>query len=169
MRLVLAVFLCLFLDLNAFPQAEENTKNSTIGVEEIALARGDGSGKAGEATDKFATTDFPIFCFIRLDSEKPAAVKMILVAVKAVGLRPESKIVTVSYTTQANQNQVNFTASPNGVWAAGDYRADVYIDGKLAKIRAFTIETSWKEIKKQITPAPKSLAPRRTVKKSRRN
>ncbi len=169
MKLALAVFLCLFFGLNAFPQSEETNKNSAVGVEEIALARGDGSGKAGEATDKFITTDFPIFCFIQLDSEKPATVKMILVAVKAIGLKPESKIVTVSYTTQANQNQVNFTASPNGVWAAGDYRAEIYIDGKLAKSRAFIIENSPKEIKKQITPALKSRAPRRIVKKPRRN
>ena len=169
MKLVLAVFLCLFLSSNASAQSEETNKNSAVGVEEIALTRGDGSGKAGEATDKFVTTDFPIFCFIRLDSEKPAAVRMILVAVKASGLKPESKIVTVSYTTQANQNQVNFTALPNGVWTAGDYRADIYIDGKLAKSRAFIIENSPKENKKQTMSAPKSRAPRRSVNKSRKN
>ncbi len=169
MKLVLAVFLYLFTGLNAFSQSEENTKNFAVGVEEIVLARGDGSGKAGETTDKFAATDSPIFCFIELDSDKSATVKMILVAVKAVGLKPESKIVTVSYTTQANQNQVNFTASPNGVWAAGDYRADIYIDGKLAKSRAFIIEKSRKEIDKQTTPAPKSLAPRKSVKKARKH
>lgn len=169
MKLVLAVFLCLFLGLNAFSQSEETNKNSAVGVEEIALARGDGSGKAGEPIDKFLTTDIPIFCFIQLDSEKPATVKMILVAVKAIGLKPESKIVTVSYTTRANQNQVNFTASPNGVWAAGDYRADIYVDGRLAKTRAFIIEKPPKEIDKQTTPAPKSLAPRRSVKKTRKS
>ena len=169
MKLVLGVFLCLFLGLNAFSQSEEINKNSAVGVEEIALARGDGNGKAGETTDKFFTTDFPIFCFVQLDSDKPTTVKMILVAVKAVGLKPESKIVTVSYTTKDNQNQVYFTASPNRIWAAGDYRADIYIDGKFARSRAFIIETSPKEIEKQTAPAPKSLAPRRSIKKSRKN
>ena len=169
MKLVLAVFLCLFLGLNAFPQSEENTQNSAVGVEEITLARGDGSGKAGETTDKFITTDIPIFCFIQLDAEKSATVKMILIAVKAVGLKPESKIVTVSYTTKENQNRVNFTASPNGVWATGDYRADVYIDGKLAKSRTFIIEKPSKEFEKPLPSAPKSLAPRKSVKKTRRN
>lgn len=169
MQLVLTVFLCLFLGLNAFSQSKETNKNFAVGVEEIALARGDGSGKAGEPIDKFLTTDIPIFCFIQLDLEKPATVKMILVAVKAIGLKPESKIVIVSYTTQANQNQVNFTASPNGVWAAGDYRADIYIDGRLTKSRTFVIEKSAKEIEKQKPPAPKSLAPRRSVKKARKN
>ena len=169
MKLVLAVFLCLFLVLNAFSQAEENTKNSTVGVEEISLARGDGSGSAGETTDKFITTDVPIFCFIQLDSEKSATIKMILIAVKAVGLKPESKVVTVSYTTKEKQNQVNFTASPDEVWAAGDYRADIYVDGKLAKSRAFAIEKPSAKIEKQKPIAPKSLAPRKSPKKPRKN
>lgn len=170
MKLVLAVFLCLFFGLNAFAQSEETTKNPVVGVKEISLARGDRSGKAGETTDKFVTTDVPIFCFIQLDSEKPATVKMIFVAVKAVGLKPESKVVTVGYTTKDAENQVNFTASPKGVWAAGDYRADIYIDGKLAKSRLFTIEKSPKEIEKQTAPAPKSLAPpRKSLKRLRKN
>ena len=43
MKLVLTVFLCLFSGLNAFSQAEENTKNPEVGVEEIVLSRGDGN------------------------------------------------------------------------------------------------------------------------------
>ena len=169
MKLVLAVFLCLFLGLNVFSQSEKLSENAGVGVEEISLARGDGNGKAGDPTDKLFTDDVPIFCFIQLDSEKPATVKLILSAVKAVGLKPESKIVTISYTTKNNENQVNFTASPKGVWAAGDYRADVYIDGKIAKSRTFTIEKSPKEVEKPKPAAPKSLAPRKSVKRSRKN
>ncbi len=163
MKLVLTVFLCLFSGLNAFSQTKEDNINQTVGVEEISLANS--GDKAVDATDRFRTADVPIFCFIQLDSEKPATVKMILVAVKAAGLKPETKIVTVSYTTEANQNQVNFTASPNnGVWAAGDYRVDVYIGGKLAKSRSLVIEKSPQEIEKQKPPAP-----RKSVKKLRRN
>lgn len=168
MKLVLSVFFCLFLTINAFSQSDEAAENSPVGVEEVSLARSDGSGKPGETTDKFLTTDVPIHCFIQLDSEKPATVKMILVAVKAVGLKPESKIVTVSYTTKNNQNQVNFNASPNGNWAAGDYRADVYVDGKLIKSRAFSIEKSPKEIEKTAPPITKTPAPRKNVKKPRK-
>lgn len=165
MKFVLTIFLCLFSGSNAFAQSEESKINSAIGVEEISLARGvDGV----DATDKFRTGDNPIFCFIQLDAEKPATVKMILVAVKAANIKPESKIVTVSYTTEANQNRVSFTASPNGgVWAAGDYRVDVYVGGKLAKSRTFVVEKSPQEIRKQKLSAPKSLAPRTNVKKPR--
>jgi hypothetical protein len=163
MKLLPAVFLCLFLGSNAFAQSEENNVNSAVGVKEIALTRG--AGKAGETTDKFRTTDIPIFCLIQLDSEKPATVKMILIAVKAVGLRPETKIVTVNYKTKENQNQVNFTASPDGVWAAGDYRVDVYVDGKIAKSRTFTIEKSPKEVDRRKPTAPR----KRNIKKPPKN
>lgn len=172
MKFVLAVFLCLLPALNALAQTEENKVNSAVGVEEIALARGDGSssGKSAETTDRFLATDVPIFCFIRLDSEQPATVKMILIAVKAAGLRAESKIVTVSYTTKENQSQVNFTASPNGIWAAGDYRVDVYVNGKLSKSRTLIVEKSFAAMEKQLVRvALKSRATHKTVKRTRKN
>ena len=160
MKLVLTIFLCLFSGLNAFPQFDENNAKRTAGVAEISLARGDGGNdEAVHATDKFRAADVPIFCFIELDSEKSATVKMILIAVKAFGLKPETKIVTVSYTTKENESQVNFTASPSGaLWTAGDYRVDVYIDGQFVKSRTFTIEKSPKEIEQQKPPAAKPRA-----------
>lgn len=168
MKFVLIIFLCLFSGLTAYAQVGETKENSEINVEEITLSRGDGNGKVGEATDKFSTTDAPIYCSIQLDSEKSATVKMIIMAVKAVGLKPESKIVTVSYMTKDNQNQVNFTASPNGAWAAGGYRADIFINGKLNKSRAFEIEKSSIAPEKKI--APKSFAPRpKLIKKVKKN
>lgn len=155
MKLVRTVFLCLFSGLNAFPQSVENNANRVVGAVEISLARGDDSkDEAVRATDKFRAADVPILCFIELDAEKPATVKMILIAVKAFGLKPETKIVTVSYMTKENENQVNLTASPNGaVWTAGDYRVDVYINGQFVKSRTFIIEKSPKEIERQKPPA----------------
>jgi hypothetical protein len=163
MKLVLTVFLCLFSGLNAFPQSDENNANRAVGVVEISLARGDGGNdEAVRATDKFRGADVPILCFIELDAEKPATVKMILVAVKAFGLKPETKIIMVSYTTKENENQVNFTASPSGaVWTAGDYRVDVYINGQFVKSRTFIIEKSSQEIEQQKPPAAKPRTKRK--------
>lgn len=141
MKLFLSLFLCLFVGFNLYSQTEK----AEIGVEEIALFRSDGKGNVGEATDKFTTIDRPIYCSVTLDSTKTAAVKMIIVAARAAGLKPETKVVTVNYATKENQNQIVFDASPNGVWAAGSYRADVYVNGKLAKSLAFEIEKSAKE------------------------
>ena len=169
MKFVLVISLCFFFSLNNLAQSDLDDKTSEVAVEEISLARDNSDGKAGETTDRFLTTDAPIHCLIQLSSTKSAIVKMILVAVKADGLKPETKSVSVSYTTNGKQNQVYFNASPDGVWAAGSYRADIYINGKFAKSRAFEIEKSPNETIKPPRPAPKSFAPRKVVKKPRKN
>ena len=137
MRIILIISFCLFFGFNVFAQSQESTDNADVFIEELVLARDGGDGKAGKPTDKFMTTDVPIHCFVQLNSVKSVTVKMILVAVKAVGLKPETKSVSVSYTTNGKQNQVNFDASPEGVWTAGIYRADIYIDGKPAQSQTF--------------------------------
>ncbi len=169
MKFVLAISLCLFFSLNAFTQTEQNKNAAEFVVEGISLARDDGSGKPGEVTDKFIITDRPIHCLIQLNLDKPATVKMNLVAVKANGLKPETKSITVSYTTKENQNLVNFTASPDVVWAAGTYRVDIFIDGKPARSQIFEIEKSSKQIDKEKQTPLKSLVPRKIIKKNRRN
>ena len=168
MKIFLSISLGLLFGLNAFAQSVGTDKNSAVTIEQITLARDDGKGKAGDAAEKFLTTDIPIHCFIQLSSDQATTVKLILVAVKAVGLKPETKSVSVSYTTDGEQNQVNFNASPKGVWAAGIYRADIYIDGKLAESRTFEIEKSLKKPDDMKPAAPKSFAPRLN-KKQRKN
>ncbi len=165
MKVFLAVFLCLFFGFNVFGQTEQDKNNEEIGVEEISLARDDKSGKAGEATNVFITTDVPIHCFVQLASTKSVLVKMNFVAVKVGGLKPETKVVTVSYKTNGKQNLVNFNASPETVWAAGAYRIDILIDGKPSKSLEFEIKKSPKEIvkEKQTPPKPKPQS------KTRRN
>ena len=168
MKFLFVVFFCLFFSFNNLAQSDLDDKTTEVTVEEISLARDNGDGKAGETTDKFLTTDFPIHCLIQLNSTKSVIVKMILVAIKAEGLKPETKSVSVSYKTNGNQNQVYFNASPDGVWAAGSYRADIYINGKLARSRSFEIEKSPNETEKPIRAAPKSFAPRKITKKPRK-
>jgi hypothetical protein len=162
MKVFLTVFLCLFFGFNVSAQADSSEDNEKIGVEEISLARDDGSGKPGEAASVFITTDVPIHCFVQLASAKSVLVKMNLVAVKAGGLKPETKVVTVNYKTNGKGNVVNFNASPETVWAAGAYRIDILLDGKLAKSLEFEIRKSSKEVSKEkqspmkIKPLPKT-------------
>lgn len=169
MKIFLIVSCCLIFGFNGFAQTQETSDGAAVIVEELVLARDDGDGKAGEITEKFTTTDTPIHCYVQLSSTTAVTVKMILVAVKAVGLKPETKSVSVSYTTNGKQNQVNFDASPEGVWAAGSYRVDIFIDGKPAKSRTFEIEKSAKEIAEDKSAAQKNFAPRKTPKKPRKN
>jgi hypothetical protein len=119
--------------------ARAQTIPADIGIQDVYLARDDGSGQAGEAATEFSTTDIPIYCVVLLDSPKKASVKMNLVAVSVAGVKPETKVVTTSFTTTDEQDRVNFTGRPAGLWTQGKYRVDVYLDGKFATKVPFEI------------------------------
>lgn len=142
MKILLVVFLCLFSGFSIFGQTAETAETITVNVENIALMRDDGEGNPGIETGVFKTTDFPIHCQITLDSVKSSAVKMNLVAVTVAGLKAETKVMTVGYKTNGEQNIVNFRISPNKIWMTGKYRADIFIDDKLAGKKEFEIEKS---------------------------
>lgn len=169
MKIFLALSVCLFFNLYVFAQTEKTETESEIAVEEISLARDDGKGNAGENTDNFLTTNVPIHCFVQLNAAKAVQIKMNLVAVKAVNLRPEMRVVTVSFKTNDQQNSVNFTVSPEKIWAAGDYRIDVFLDGKLARNKTFTIEKSPSESAKDKAVLPKTVARPKVVRQPKKN
>ncbi|MGI9036107.1 MAG: hypothetical protein ACR2GD_08725 [Pyrinomonadaceae bacterium] len=160
MKIILLGMLCLFFGTNALAQDEkkDETDDAPVGVEQISLLRDDGAGKAGEETENFSTADKTLHFRIQLSSQKPALVKMILVAAEVAGLKPETKSVTVSYKTNGKQNVVNFTTSPEDAWLAGKYRADIFIDGKLAGKKEFEIQKTSQENEKEKQP-PKTDAP----------
>lgn len=125
--------------LGIYAQAEPAPTPAGVGVEDVYLAKDDGSGKPGDVVSSFGPSDIPIHCIVQLDSMKIATVKMVFVAVSVPGVKPETKVVTTSYTTKENQNQVKFTGRPDKEWTAGKYRVDVFLDGKLAKSHDFLI------------------------------
>ena len=161
----------VFLTLNVFGQTSENKavliSNS---VEDIYLAKDDGKGKAGDISGNFTTTDVPIHCVVLLNTDAAATVKMVFVAVSVKNVKPESKVVTVSYKTDGRQNQVNFTGRPDGLWTAGTYRVDIFLDGKAAGNRVFEIEQSLvkgEKTEKSAPPAVKSFAAPKNSPKSK--
>lgn len=119
------------------PQAKAQ---SQVNIEEIFLAKDDGSGKAGEKAESFTPTDIPIYCVVQLDSMKSAIVKMNLVAVKVSGVKAETKVITVSFKTNGEQSRVSFKGAPQGSWIAGNYRFDIFIDDKPAGKKDFEIQ-----------------------------
>lgn len=139
MKFLTAVVFCLVLISFAFAQDVVPTPPT---VEEVYLAKDDGEGRAGEQVTEFSTTDVPIYCVVLLDTNGKAIVKMNFVAVKVAGVRPETKVVTASYTTKEGQNRVNFTGRPEGKWVPGKYRVDLFVDGKIAKNVEFEIKGS---------------------------
>lgn len=136
-KVLSTILICLIFAANAMAQSE--TPPPSL-IEEVYLAKDDGEGKAGEQVTEFRTTDVPIYCVVLLDSGAKTVVKMNFVAVNVAGVKPETKVVTASFTTREGQNRVNFTGRPDGKWTAGRYRVDLYLDGKIAKNVEFEIK-----------------------------
>ena len=135
MKLFLLILIIGVVQVAAFAQAPAPTS-----INQAYLAKDDGSGHAGDPATSFVSTDIPIYCVIQLESAIPTTVKMDLVAARVPGVKPETKVVSTSYTTKDGQNRVNFNGRPAGKWVPGTYRADIYIDGKLAKNLTFEIK-----------------------------
>lgn len=140
MKFILTGFLCLFFVSISFAQTKDSMEIKEQSVEKIVLARKDKDGNIEEGVEIFSTKDIPIYCYIDLNSDQPTLVKMEFIAVKAKDLRPNTKIVTVSYKTKNGENTVSFNASPGKIWATGDYRIDIFLDGKIAESKEFEIE-----------------------------
>lgn len=175
MKALFLLLLCTLFSLTVSAQTDLPPAGGATGVEDVYLAKDDGNGKAGDVVDTFGISDIPIHCIVQLDKVRIATVKMNLVAVNVPGVKPESKVVTTTYTTKENQNQVYFTGKPDKVWTPGKYRVDIFLDGKLAKSHNFTIEKPG-GTKTPATgdPAVTSFQPKQTEKpqtprKSRKN
>ena len=137
MKLLFA-FAALILGVaGAFAQSDIPPKPA---IEELYVARDNGEGKAGDQVSEFRTNDIPIYCVVLLETNQKVTVKMNFVAVSVAGVKPETKVVTASYTTKENQNRVNFTGTPDGKWTPGKYRVDVFLDGRPAKNLEFEIK-----------------------------
>jgi hypothetical protein len=126
------------LSVTAFSQTPSPAAPAAIN--EAYLAKDDGTGHAGDRATSFGPNDIPIYCVIQLESAVPTTVKMNLIAESVPGVKPETKVVATSYTTKDGENRVNFNGRPLGKWVPGLYRAEIFIDGKLAKNLSFEIK-----------------------------
>jgi hypothetical protein len=157
---IITAFLCLFG--SGFSQESDDPSRPIIA--EIFLAKANTEGRVGEAAEHFVVTDVPIFCVVRLQSPGVAAVKMDLVATKVPGVKPDTKVVSASYTTKENEDRVNFSGKPHDVWTAGVYRIDIYVGEKKVRNIEFEIKTSPTETAKPSNdkpPAPSRKPARR--------
>lgn len=135
------IFLVLLLSAVMFGQGirEASPEIAADPIETIFLSRDNGEGKPGEETATFLPNDIPIYCVITLKDFDVVNVRMNLVAVKVSGVKPESKVVTASYTTKNGQNRIIFTGRPDGLWEPGNYRIDVFVGGAKVRSIPFTV------------------------------
>jgi hypothetical protein len=140
MKFAHALIFTLLLAIAAFAQLPQSAPEAAVGkVDEVYLARDNGEGKAGDVVEGFTTGDGRIFCVVVLTGFDPTPVKMLLVAVKVPGVKPESKVVTAAYTTKQGQDRVFFSGSPDGKWVPGTYRIDIFVADKKERSVSFEI------------------------------
>jgi hypothetical protein len=164
-RILLTLTICLLFCLGSFGQTV--VSDDIVGVEEIYLAKDNGQGKAGEKSESFFTNDVPIYCVVQLNSTKSATVKMNFVAVKVSGVKADSQVFTISYTTSGNQSRVSFTGKPDGgKWTAGTYRIDILVDNKVGQNLTFEIQKTAKDIEAEARSKPKT--PTKPIRKFRK-
>lgn len=137
MKAILAVLVCLAAATCAAAQTAELVR--TDEVAKVTLAREEADGTITENPPTFRPRDVPITCYVDLADDRQVEVRLVIVAVKAVGLRPNSDLVSVRYKTNKGETQVTFTARPKGNWAAGEYRADIFINGARAASAGFRV------------------------------
>jgi hypothetical protein len=135
LKLALLILIAGVCSIAGYSQAKPDT-----GVDDIYLAKDDGTGKAGESATVFRTTDIPIYCIVQLATTAKATVTMNLVAENVAGVKADTKVVSTSYTTKEGENRVNFFGKPVGKWTPGKYRADIFVDGKPYKNLSFEIK-----------------------------
>jgi hypothetical protein len=138
-------------------------ENGASRVDELYLAKDNGSGQPGEAASTFRPTDSPIYCVVILTAAGPASVKMQFVAADVAGIKAGKAVVTASVALKAGEDRVFFTGKPNQMWAAGKYRAEITLDGKTAKSAEFVVLGSAKPAAAEsfARPARKTLKPRK--------
>lgn len=137
MKIFVLIIFCLALVVGVQAQTAENEDEAK--VTKLTLAKKDADENIVENPESFNPKDIPIICYIDLNTDKPTLVKMKLVAFKAKGLRLNSQVIAVQYKTKDGENGVTFDASPKTVWAEGDYKVEIYLNGKLAESLDFRV------------------------------
>lgn len=164
----LAAFAACLLILSGIGFGQAVTAKEPIGIEDVYLAKDDGTGHAGDVVTSFQTDDVPIYCVVVLESQAVATVKMNFVAVSVPGVKAETRVVSSAYTTKNGEDRVNFTGRPRDAWTAGKYRVDVFVDGKLTKNLEFEIRGPAKIVAASgfVQSAPARPKPPRRIKKN---
>jgi len=159
------LFLSLLLSCLASSAAAQEADDPTgAGIAEVFLAKSDAEGRAGEPAANFSVTDIPIFCVVRLHAPGVAQVKLDFIAAKVAGVKPESRVVSITYTTKKEEDRVNFSGKPHGLWVPGQYRVDIYVGDRKVKDISFEITGSKTEATKPAGTKP-SPTKRRFIKR----
>lgn len=107
-------------------------------IEEIHMAKDNGSGDPGDTTDEFGPADRTIHCVVKLRESKPGTkMRYSWWIVDADGSKNE-KIKDLDYTTRAEEVIHGHLTLPQD-WPVGKYKVEVYVNGNLEKTVGYVV------------------------------
>lgn len=113
---------------------------SGIAIEEIHMARDDGSGAPGTETDTFATGDRTIHCVTTLKEAKPGTQMRFAWWIVDADNTQNQKVKEFDYTTKERENIVHAHLTLPKDWPKGKYKVQVYVNGDLDKTALYTVQ-----------------------------
>ena len=113
---------------------------SSGAIEELHMAKDDGSGSPGDETSDFGPGDRTIHCVAKLAKAKAGTkMKFSWFIVDAEGSKNE-KIKDIDYTTRALENVVHGHLTLPQDWPSGKYRVEVFVNGNLEKTALYSVK-----------------------------
>ncbi|MCB1026049.1 MAG: hypothetical protein KDB79_16755 [Acidobacteria bacterium] len=143
MKFLFIALFCAFGFISVYAQTEKvgfTNESDKAKAVTLTLARKDSDGNIDEDIKVFSPKDIPIYCYVDLKSPAPVEVKLNFIAVKVKGIRPNSKIISISYKLKNGEDNVTFTGKPEKNWFTGTYRVDILIENKLVVSKTFEVE-----------------------------
>jgi hypothetical protein len=114
-------------------------KTSTGAIEELHMAKDDGTGSPGDETNVFSPGDRTIHCVAKLANAKSGTkMKFSWFIVDADGAKNE-KIKDIDYTTRSLENVVHGHLTLPQDWPSGKYRVDVYVNDNLEETAQYAV------------------------------
>ncbi len=98
--------------------------------------------KGGAAKNVFSPKTPKVFLAAKLqDMPAGAKVKVVWIAEKTKAAPPNYQIDATEHTTSRGTNNATFALNgPNAGWPVGDYRVDLFINGKPAGTQRFSVK-----------------------------
>jgi hypothetical protein len=122
------------------PTPEPSPTPAETTISGIHMAHDRGDGEPGGEGSKFTPSERILHCVIELSGNQPGTViSFRWIAVDAGELK-NSQLKEMTYTTKGQEPGVHADLTRHEDWVPGDWKVDVYLDGRFARTVAFTVE-----------------------------
>ena len=122
------------------PPVTKSASESEVFIASVKLFRDDGEGGEGEEVKAFTPADNPQHFKARMSEfEGGTKLKMVWTAVDAGGQK-NFKILEKEIETTSLENEMTAKVKLPNPFPAGDYKVDVFVNGKLSKTQNYQVQ-----------------------------